>query len=144
MVTPTFGQQNLPPPQQPFVDKSGALSKYGIDYLNSLFLQATTPRASVATGLVATGTTQLTALVLTTQWNDFATVAANTGAILQGLAAGQTQQIYNGGANALKIYPPVGCSIDALGTNNAYSLPAGKRQIFSFSTATQLRSTQLG
>jgi len=142
---PTFGQKNLPSQQVPFVDVvQGFLTKFGIDYLNSLFQQATTLAATVSTGLVATGTTQGTALALTTDWNDFATVAANTGGILQALAAGQTQEVFNGGANALKVYPPVGCQIDALGANAAYSLATNKRQIFKFSTATQIRSTQLG
>lgn len=144
MVTPTFGQQNLPPPQTPFTDAKGALTKYGIDYLNSLFLQSTLGVATVSTGLTAAGTTQATALALTTDWNDFSTVAANSGCRLQARKAGQVQDVFNGGANAERVYPPVGCQIDALGTDNPYSLPVGKRQRFNFSTATLIRSTQLG
>lgn len=155
MVTPTFGQQNLPPPQTPFVDIPpapnggtgriwGSLSKFGLDYLNSLFLQATTPTAGVSTGLTATGATQGTALALQSDWNDFSTVAANTGGKMQARIAGQVQEVFNGGANALKVYPPVGGQIDALGANNPYSLPVGKRQRFNFSTSTVIRSTQLG
>lgn len=144
MVTPTFGQKNLPNSQVRFVKEDGSLDKYGIDYLNSLFKQANNPVASVATGLTATGTTQGTALVLTTQWSDFATVAANTGCMLPAYAAGQAAEVFNGDANPLKVYPPVGCQIDALGNNNPYSLNVNKRQIFKFSTATQIRSTQLG
>lgn len=141
---PTFGQKNLPSQQVQFVDAAGVLTKFGIDYLNSLFQQATTLAATVSTGLVATGTTQGTALVLTSDWNDFLTVAVNTGGKLQPLAAGQTQEVFNGGANALSVYPPLGCKIDAGLTNAPYSLAAGKRQIFKFSAATQIRSTQLG
>ncbi|MBV8649686.1 hypothetical protein [Paludibacterium sp.] len=85
--------------------------------------------ADVATGLVATGSTQATALAATADTNVFATVAASTGTVIfQGPAAGpgDTQFFFNGGANALSVYPPVSGQINALGANTAFSLAAGK------------------
>lgn len=105
---------------------------------------ASTSGNSVATGLVAAGTTQGTALALTVNWNEVTTVAVNTGVELGALGIGQPSKVWNLGANALKIYPPVGGQIDALGVNVAYSLPVNKCQELDQLTATQWRSTQLG
>ena len=89
--------------------------------LNTLSVAAMT---DVATGLTATGTNQATAYEVTTAKAAFSTVAASTGAVLDDQAApGDTQMIYNGGANALKVYPPSGAQINALGSNNAMTLP---------------------
>jgi hypothetical protein len=77
---------------------------------------------SVATALVATGTTQATALALEADINMFATVAANSGAILPAMNPGDALTVFNGGANSLKLYPPVGAQINAVGANNAYAI----------------------
>jgi hypothetical protein len=79
-------------------------------------------QGTVANGLVATGTTQATAFPLGADNNDFATVAAGTGAILPAMNPGDDITVYNGGANPLLIYPPVGGQIKGLGTNAGYSL----------------------
>lgn len=76
-------------------------------------------------GLIATGTTQATALALIGENNVFSTVGTSSGAILPVGESSKTILVYNGGANALSIYPPVGGSINALSTNTAYSLGAG-------------------
>lgn len=71
-----------------------------------------------ATGISAAGTTQITATELTNGVNFVSTVAANSGVILSSKAtAGDSQIIFNGGANPLKIYPMVGAKINALATN---------------------------
>src|SRR5271157_907309 len=128
--------QNLPPPQTPFVGPNGVLTKAGLDFLNSLFgaVVGQTPKASVSIGLVATGASQATALLLTTDWNVFTTVSGGKGALLQPRQAGQIQRVVNLGLNPLPVYPPNGSTIDALGMNNPYSLATPKTQIFYFDT----------
>ena len=89
--------------------------------LNTLTIASMT---DVATGLTATETTQGTAYETTSAKNAFSTVAAGTGAILDSDAApGDSQMIYNGGSNALSVYPPSGAQINALGSNAAMLLP---------------------
>ena len=83
--------------------------------LNTLTVASMT---DVATGLTATGSDQSGAFEVTTAKAAFGTVAAGTGAVLDDQAApGDTQMIYNGGANALTVYPPSGAQINALATN---------------------------
>lgn len=135
--------RNLPPPQSPFVDpKTGILSYDGYQYLLSLLSAAASDQAtaSVDTGLVATGTNQATALQLTAQWNEVDTIAPNTGVLLSAYNAGQSQTVFNQGANALLVYPAPGSQIDALGENVAFSLGSGLRATFDFTTADQIRS----
>jgi hypothetical protein len=76
------------------------------------------------TNLVAAGTTQATALALPADVCHFGTVAANSGAILPACNSGDCGTIFNGGASALKVYPPVGAQINGLGANNPYSIAA--------------------
>lgn len=88
--------------------------------LNTLSVEA---MKDVATGLTATGTDETDAYEVTFAKNAFTTVASGTGAILDSDAApGDTQMIYNGGANALTVYPPSGAQINALGANNGMLL----------------------
>ena len=94
----------------------------------------------VGSGLTATGTTQANALALPSEWNEVTTTASNTGVILNAFGVGFNSIVFNAGANTLKIYPPVGCAIDALGTNNPYSLASGASRDFYQLTATQFRS----
>lgn len=83
--------------------------------LNTLTVASIT---DVATGLTATGSNQSGAFEVTTAKAAFSTVAASTGAVLDDQAApGDTQMIYNGGANALTVYPPSGARINGLATN---------------------------
>lgn len=85
-------------------------------------IQAQAIQGTVANNLVATGTTQATALPLPADCNDFATVAAGSGCILPQMNPGDDIMVYNGGANALLIYPPLGAQIKGLGTNTGYSV----------------------
>lgn len=134
--------RNLPPPQSAFVDKLLNLSHDGYQYLLSLLAAASSAIAtsSVDTGLVSRGTNQATALQLNAQWNEIANVPLASGVLLQALQPGQSQTVFNQGANALNIYPPPGMRIDALGVNLAYALPSGARHTFDFLTAGQIRS----
>lgn len=98
----------------------------------------------VANALIATGTTQATALALNQDWNEVLTTPAGSGVILLPLLPGQSQMVYNGGLNPLLVYPAVGFAIDSLAVNAAYSLAAGKTQVFSEWQASLVRSLQLG
>lgn len=72
----------------------------------------------VATALAATGTSAADALEITAARNAFSTVASGTGAILDSEAApGDSQLVYNGGANVLRVYPTSGAQINALNAN---------------------------
>lgn len=89
--------------------------------LNTLTVASLT---DVVTGLTATGSDQSGAFEVTTAKAAFSTVASGTGAILDSDAApGDSQMIYNGGANSLTVYPPSGAQINALGANNGMLLP---------------------
>ncbi len=136
--------QNLPLPQAPFVNpQDGTLSYDGYQYLLSLLNANASqiPTATTSNNLVATGTNQATALQLTSQWNEVDTVPAGSGVLLSAYQPGQSQTVFNGDpSNALLIYPPPGMQIDALGVNAAYSLAAGSRITFDFTSDTQIRS----
>ncbi len=71
-----------------------------------------------ATALSAAGTTQGTATTLTNAVNFLGTVSSGAGVILSpNGTAGDCQFVFNGGANAVKVYPPSGAKINALATN---------------------------
>lgn len=81
---------------------------------------------AMADTLTATGTTQSDAFGLTADISVFTTVPANSGARLPDWATtGDDMFILNLGANALKVYPPVGGKINALAVNASSSLAAG-------------------
>ncbi len=84
-----------------------------------------------ANGLVSVGSTQATALPLTFDINVVSTVAAGTGVILDGATdVGDETIVANFGANALLVYPPVGCFIQTGATNAGFSVAVGKTAIF--------------
>lgn len=85
-------------------------------------IQAQAIVGTVANNLTATGSTQGTALPLPASVNRFTTVAASTGALVPPMNPGDYIVIYNGGANALSVYPPVGATINQASANTAYSL----------------------
>ena len=72
--------------------------------------------------LSAAGTTQATATAIKATNNVFTTVAASAGAVLPNANQADTVRIYNRGANALTIYPPVGSRIFPASTNTGISL----------------------
>ena len=76
----------------------------------------------VGRGISAAGTTQGTATLLINGVNFLGTVAASSGVILQTSGVGTSQIVYNGGANAVSVYPPVGFKINGLATNSAHVL----------------------
>jgi hypothetical protein len=92
----------------------------------------------VAANLTATGATQGTALAMFANFNQFTNVAASTGCVLPaissvpmlGVANGDSIEVFNAGANALAVYPPLGSSINGLAVNTAISVLANKAARF--------------
>jgi hypothetical protein len=89
---------------------------------------------SIRTGLVATGSTQGTALTLPAKYNVLATVAASTGVIL----AVERTDVYvrNAGASTLNVYPHTGGTIDAGAVNAAVTITAGTTARYVLDPAT--------
>ena len=78
---------------------------------------------SIATGLTAAGTTITTALDLTADTNVIATCGSGAGVQVFSAEIGDSQEIYNGGANACKVYPDTtSVQFNALGNGNAFLL----------------------
>lgn len=89
--------------------------------------------------VVAAGTTQATATELVNGLNGISTAAANSGVILNPiLATSDCQIVFNGGANAVKVYPPVGSKINSLTVNTPMVLPPNTACEFWFLTDTQI------
>lgn len=123
----TTPDSSLTPLGRWWIDRVGALNQ---DATNggSLFLSA--PSTCVtqlgATGLTATGTTISDALQLTAVFNNVTTTAANTGVKLFEPNGGCLMVVRNGGANALKVYPPNSSgSINGDTAGDAVSVAAG-------------------
>lgn len=89
--------------------------------------------------VVAAGTTQATATLLINGMNGILTAAANSGVILNSNSlTSDCQVVYNGGANTVKVYPPVGSKINGLPTNTGMSLGANSVCTFWFLSDTQV------
>lgn len=94
---------------------------------------------TAATGLTAAGTAQGDALALTAETNNVTTTASGTGVRLAAyVQAGFAQRVRNAGANTLNIYPPSGCSINALSANAAYTLFSGGTAVLYWVSSTLL------
>jgi hypothetical protein len=94
-------------------------------------LQAQMINGTALDSLVATGSTQATALLLPADVNVFTTVAASTGAILgANPSPGDEIVVANLGANALLVYPPLGGNIQGGSTNAGFSVANGKSAKF--------------
>ena len=78
---------------------------------------------SIATGLTAAGTTLATALALTADTNVLGTVASGSGVSLPSAELGDSCEVYNGGANAVTVYPDTtSVQINGLGVGNGFLL----------------------
>ena len=93
----------------------------------------------VATALSAAGTTQGTPTRLTAADNELTTVAAGAGVVLSAdLASGDSQTVFNAGANAVKVYPPSGMKINALAANAPMTLATNTGCIFKCVSTTRV------
>lgn len=90
--------------------------------------------------LVATGSTQATALQLNSAINDVITTAASTGVVLPVAEVPATVTVYNAGANALLVYPQLGSQINALALNAGFSIGANKGATFVGTSPTTWRA----
>lgn len=89
--------------------------------------------SSVGNALVATGTNVGTALALTNQINNFATVASGTGAVLPTVASvgvGVIVIVNNAGADTLKVYGGASDTIDGVAAATGVSLATTHRCMF--------------
>jgi predicted enzyme related to lactoylglutathione lyase len=77
-------------------------------------------------GQTATGTNQATAFFLSDDTTVFTTVGSGTGALLPSGVANDSYWVYNNGANALAVYPPVGGAVNYGTVNAAFSVDAGE------------------
>lgn len=93
----------------------------------------------VATGLTAAGTSISDALDLDATVNVIATVAASSGVQLYSMIVGDEMEVYNAGANALKVYPDsASVSINQLAAGLAMSLSPNTGCKYRKVSATQI------
>lgn len=90
---------------------------------------------SVATGLVATGSTSATALTIGAVKNFVTTSAASTGVLLPPGSAGDTIFIMNRAGQALTVYPPAGATIN---NTTSFSQTSAKGALYVYSSATAI------
>lgn len=94
-------------------------------------------RYTVGAALIAAGSGQSDALQLTATINQVTTAAANSGVKLYASpAAGSWQLVYNGGANAIKVYPQTSGAINGLAANAGMILPVKTSCMFFAATTT--------
>jgi hypothetical protein len=93
----------------------------------------------VSASITAAGTTQATATLLINGINLIGTAAAGTGVVLSSNATpGSSQTVYNGGANAVNVFPPLGSKINGLATNSGMVLATNTTCHFWFANSTQI------
>lgn len=89
--------------------------------------------------VVAAGTTQATATLLINGMNGVTTAAASSGVILNANSlTSDCQVVYNGGANAVTVYPPVGSRINGLTANTGMVLATNTACAFWFLSDTRI------
>lgn len=99
--------------------------------------QAVAINGIVTSGLTAAGTTQANGTPIQTNYTGFTTVASGTACVLPaGAQPGDEYVVYNGGANALLVFPPVGGAIGTGSANASFSVPAAKGANFFLLTPT--------
>lgn len=92
-----------------------------------------------AAGVSAAGTTQGTATELKAADNEVTTVADGAGVVLSSaISAGDTQSVFNAGANPLKVYPPSGMKINDLTTNLPMTLGLNTGVLFKCVSTTRV------
>lgn len=84
----------------------------------------------ITVAVAAAGTTQLTAIPLTGSVTFLTTAAASSGVILPTASGKGEYGVFNGGANAVAVYPAVGESINGSSANTSFSVTNGKSAIF--------------
>lgn len=91
------------------------------------------------TGISAAGSSQSDATELANGINFVSTVSSGQGVVLSSkLAAGDSQVVYNGGLNPLKVYPTSGMKINNLVTNSSMTLARNTGIEFHCVSTTQI------
>lgn len=85
-----------------------------------------------------------TALPTTAQRVRVTVTASTEGVILPAAATGKQRTIFVPGTVGVKVYPPVGGTIDTSSTNSAITLAAGKGSIFEAISTTQWKTMVKG
>lgn len=111
-------------------------------FLNPIFTGV--PAEDVANALTAAGTTRADALALTKKINNVTTAAASTGVNLPAMSVGQTIIVFNGGANAIKVYAAGSQTIDGTAGSTGVTLTNAKRCAYTCVAANTIISAQLG
>ena len=89
--------------------------------------------------VTAAGTTQATATLLINGMNGIKTAAAGSGVILTpNNLTSDCQIVFNGGANPVLVYPPVGSKINSLSTNGGMTLATNTACVFWWLSDTQI------
>lgn len=97
-------------------------------YAKDIMLGGVSPNSArayqgqVQTGISAAGTTISDATALKQSISMLSTVAANAGVQIADGDIGDSCEIFNGGANPCKVYPPTGDSFNSLSVNASFSL----------------------
>ena len=106
------------------------IGRYQDDYTNLA--------GSITLAITAAGASQVTATVLNATVNEVTTAGVGTGVMLPPQpAVVQPIVVANMGAHTLLVYPQVLGQINALGSNNPFSLTAGKVGVGWYASATQ-------
>ena len=131
----------LPTPSMAIADQQGIVTQIWWRFFQGLYNRnASSIPYLVSTALTATGTTQGDALALQSEWNEITTTPANSGVVIKNFGTGFNSIVMNFGGATLKIYPPIGTQIDALGANNPYYLANNGTRDFYQISDTQFRS----
>lgn len=99
--------------------------------------QAKAINGSTATALTAAGTTQGTGYAINAGTVVFSTVASGAGATLPSAEIGDEVYVYNGGANALLVYPDTSSQINQVAVNSSVSLATNTAMFFKRITSTR-------
>jgi len=93
--------------------------------------QARAINGSIGTAVSAAGTVITDATDLTNDVNYVSTVASGSGVQLFAAEVGDSQVVYNGGANTLKVYPDVSTAqINQITAGSAHSLPTNTSALY--------------
>lgn len=92
----------------------------------------------VGGSISAAGTTQATATLLFNGINWITTASANSGVVLFPGNQGTSQTVYNGGANPVKVYPPLGAQINGLAVNAGHLLATNTACVYWNASSAQV------
>jgi hypothetical protein len=123
LVSANYLQGTINTASQPNITSVGTLSGLTVsgNYTQSGGYYLTSNTLNV----VAAGSSQGSATVLTTQLNVVSSVSSGSGVILPTMVNGMRITVANTSGNALIVYPDSGSSINALSSNVGYTVSAG-------------------